>query len=56
MLPSLAWTLQLVALAIVGSSLLIGLVYDQIRLELAVAAAGAALFLLGRWLQSRTGH
>jgi hypothetical protein len=53
MLSGLGWTLQLLALAIVGSSLLVGLVSDQIRAELATAAAGAVLFLLGRWLQSR---
>lgn len=53
MLSGLGWTLQLLALAIVGSSLLVGLVSDQIRAELAVAAVGAVLFLLGRWLQSR---
>lgn len=53
MLSSLGWTLQLLALVIVGSSLLVGLIYDEIRTELAVAAVGAALFLLGRWLQSR---
>jgi hypothetical protein len=56
MLSSFGWTLQLLGLAIVGSSLLFGLIYDQIRLELAVAAGGTALFLLGRWLQSRAGH
>lgn len=56
MLASFGWTLQLLALAVVGSSLLFGLIYDQIRLELAVTAAGAALFLLGRWLQSRAGR
>ena len=53
MLSGLGWILQLIALAIVGSSLLVGLIYDEIRAELAVAAAGAVLFLLGRWLQSR---
>jgi len=56
MLSSLGWTFQLLALAIVGSSLLFGLIYDQIRLELAVAAGGAALFLLGHWLQTRAGR
>ena len=55
MLASLGWLLQLLALVLVGSALLFGLVYDQIRLELAVAAAGGVLFLLGRWLQSRDG-
>ena len=56
MLSSLGWALQLVALAIVGCSLLFGLIYDQIRIELAVTAGGAVLFILGRWLQSRAGR
>jgi hypothetical protein len=54
MLSSLGWTFQLLALAIVACSLLFGLIYGQVRLELAVAAGGVVLFLLGRWLQSRT--
>lgn len=53
MLGSLGWTLQLLALVIVGSALLLGLAYDEIRMELAVAAVGGSLFLLGRWLQGR---
>ena len=56
MLSGLGWTLQLLALAIVGSSLLVGLMSNEIRTELAVAAAGAALFLFWRWLQSRQGR
>jgi hypothetical protein len=56
MLSSLGWTFQLLGLVIVGSSLLFGMAYDQIRLELAVTAGGAALFLFGRWLQSRAGR
>lgn len=56
MLASLAWTLQLLGLILVGSSLLLGLAYNQIRLELAITAVGAGLFLLGRWLQSREGR
>ena len=56
MLASFGWVLQLLALALVGSGLLIGLIYDQIRLELAVCAAGGVLFLAGRWLQSRDGR
>jgi hypothetical protein len=52
-LGSLGWTLQLLALVIVGSALLLGLAYDEIRMELAVAAVGGGLFLLGRWLQTR---
>ena len=47
------WVLQVLALVIVGSAFVLGLMYDQIRLELAVAAAGGVLFLLGRWLQGR---
>lgn len=47
------WLLQVLGLVIVGSALILGMAYDQIRLELAVATAGAVLFLLGRWLQGR---
>jgi len=53
MLASVGWGLQLLALALVGSSLLIGLVYNEVRTELAVCAVGGVLFLFGRWLQSR---
>ena len=53
-MPSgLGWFFQVLALVIVGGALVFGLIYDQIRLELAVAAGGGVLFLLGRWLQSR---
>jgi hypothetical protein len=47
------WVLQVLALVIVGSAFVLGMMYDQIRLELAVAAGGGVLFLLGRWLQGR---
>jgi hypothetical protein len=53
MLSSLGWFLQVLGLVIVGSALIFGMSYDQIRLELAVAGGGAVLFLLGRWLQGR---
>ncbi len=53
MLRSLAWTLQVLALIIVGTALLIGLVYDEIRTEIAMLAVGGAVFLLGRWLDRR---
>jgi hypothetical protein len=56
MLPGLGWFLQVLALVIVGSALLLGLIYDQIRVELGVAVAGGVLFLVGRWLQSREGR
>lgn len=56
MLPGLGWFLQVVGLVIVGGALVFGLIYDQIRLELAVAAAGGVLFLAGRWLQGRAGR
>lgn len=56
MLAGLGWMLQLLALAIVGSSLLLGLASNEIRTELAVAAGGAVLFLFGRWLQGRAGR
>ncbi len=53
MRSSFGWLFQVLGLVIVGSALIFGMVYDQIRLELAVAAGGAVLFLLGRWLQGR---
>jgi hypothetical protein len=56
MLPGLGWLLQALALVIVGSALIFGLISDRIRLELAVTAAGGVLFLLGKWLQSREGR
>ena len=56
MFSGLGWFLQVLALVMVGSSLLLGMAYDRIRLELAVAAVGAVLFLLGRWLQAREGR
>jgi hypothetical protein len=56
MTASLAWVLQLLALALVGSGFLIGLVYNEVRVELVICAVGGALFLLGRWLQGRAGR
>lgn len=53
MRDTFAWLLQLVALVVVGSALLVGLVYDQIRLEVALLGVGGAIFLLGRWLRSQ---
>jgi hypothetical protein len=53
MLDSLAWTLQVLALVIVGMALLVGLVYGEIRVELAMVGLGAVLFLFARWLQGR---
>lgn len=53
MLAGLGWSLQLLALVIVGAALLIGLVNGAVRVELGIAACGAALFLAGRWLQAR---
>ncbi|MGH9361263.1 MAG: hypothetical protein ACRD2T_05045 [Thermoanaerobaculia bacterium] len=54
-MPGLAWLFQLLALVVVGSALLVGLVYDQIRLEVALLGVGGGIFLLGRWLQGRNG-
>ena len=53
MLRNLAWTLQVLALVIVGTALLVGLVYDEIRTEIGMLGVGGALFLFGRWLESR---
>jgi hypothetical protein len=53
MLQSLGWTLQFLALVVVGSALLVGLAYDALRTEVGMLAVGGGLFLLGRWLQGR---
>jgi hypothetical protein len=47
----LAWGLQLAALVVVGAALPIGVVYDALRVEVAMLAVGGGMFLLGRWLQ-----
>ena len=54
-MAGVGWLLQLLALTIVGLSLVVGLGYDQIRAEVAMMAVGGGLFLLGRWLQNRHG-
>ena len=51
MRDSLGWTLQFLALVIVGAALLVGLAYDALRAEVAMLAVGGGLFLLGRRLQ-----
>jgi hypothetical protein len=47
----LGWALQILALVIVGSALLIGLAYESMSAELIMLAAGGGLFLLGRQLR-----
>lgn len=54
-MDNLGWGLQLLALVVVGSALLIGLAYASMSAELTMFAIGGALFLLGRWLQHREG-
>lgn len=51
-LGNLGWGLQLVALVVVGSALLIGLAYESMVAELTMLAVGGVLFLAGRRLQS----
>jgi hypothetical protein len=53
MLRSLAWTLQFAALVVVGTALLVGLLEDALRTEVALLAVGGGMFLLGRWLGGR---
>ncbi len=56
MQATLGWTLQFLALVVVGSALLVGLAYDALRTELAMLAVGGGLFLAGRWLLERPGR
>jgi len=50
MRESLGWTLQFLGLVIVGTALLVGLIYDALRTEVAMLAVGGGLFLIGRQL------
>lgn len=50
MIKSLGWLLQFSALVLVGVALLVGLVYDALRTEVALLAVGGGLFLVGRKL------
>lgn len=52
MLQSLGWTLQVLALIVVGSALMVGLFYDAVRTEVAMMAVGGAMFLVGRKLNA----
>ena len=51
---SLGWTFQLLALVIVGTALLVGLVYDALRGELVMLAIGN--FLGGMWANESWGR
>lgn len=61
MLATLAWTLQVMALLVVGLALLVGLTFDltgvgfDIRNELGIMVVGGLVFLAGRWLEERAG-
>jgi hypothetical protein len=44
------WMLQLFGLVVVGAALLVGLIQDALRAEVAMLAIGSGLFLLGRRL------
>ena len=44
MLENLAWTLQVLALVIVGTGLLVGVAYDQVRVELGMLGVGRRRF------------
>jgi len=53
MIDSLGWTLQFLALVVVGTALLVGLVYDAVHTELGLLGLGGVMFLTGRWIQGR---
>jgi hypothetical protein len=52
-LRTLGWWLQFFALILVGAALLVGLVHEALRTEIAMLGTGGAMFLLGRWLMER---
>ena len=50
---SFARTLHFVGLLVTGIAFFDGVLGGNVRRELALLALGGAIFLLGRWLQSR---
>ena len=52
-MDNVGWGLQILALIVVGSALLIGLAYESMSAELTMLAVGGGIFLLGRWLQQQ---
>ncbi len=48
-----ARALQLLGLVVTGAGFFSGVLGGNVRLELALLAAGAAVFFLGRWLEKR---
>jgi hypothetical protein len=50
---SAALALQLLGLVVAGAGFFAGVLGDNVRLELALLAAGAAVFFLGRTLQKK---
>ncbi len=50
---NLARILQLIGLGIVGYGLFVGLVEEDLSLELIIGGIGGAVFFVGWWLQKR---
>lgn len=50
-MKNLGWSLQFLALVIVGSALLLGLAYESMAAELALLGVGILVFLLGKRMQ-----
>lgn len=47
---TVGWLLQVLGLVLVGAALGVGLIYEQVRLELALLAVGGTVFVTGRIL------
>ncbi len=54
MRENLGWILQFVGMVVVGAALLVGVIQDALRAEVAMLAIGSGLFLFGRRLD-KTG-
>ncbi len=49
-MKTFGWFLQVCGLILAGSALGVGMIYEAVRLELAMLAIGGVCFLTGRWL------
>ena len=52
MTQTIGWLMQFGGLVLVGVALLLGLVQEALRTEIALMAVGGALFLIGRKMYS----
>ncbi len=54
-MKNLGWSLQFLALVVIGCALFLGLAYESMAAELSLLGLGILLFMLGKRLQDSDG-